>query len=106
MNKILLVEDEQIVRLALKSLIEWEKYNIDINYEAANGKEAIKILEKHPDIDIILTDINMPIMDGIELIEYVHTLKINPEIVVLSAYDDYNLVRKAFKIGVNDYIIK
>jgi len=106
MNKILLVEDEQIVRLALKSLIEWEKYNIDINYEAANGEEAILILEKHPDIDIILTDINMPIMDGIELIEYVNTLKINPEIVVLSAYDDYSLVRKAFKIGVNDYIIK
>lgn len=105
-NKILLVEDEQIVRLALKSLVEWEEYNIDINYEAANGKEAIEILEKHPDIDIILTDINMPIMDGLELIEYVHSLNINPEIVVLSAYDDYSLVRKAFKIGINDYIIK
>lgn len=106
MHKVLLVEDEQIVRLALKSLVDWEKYHMDINYEASNGKEALKILEEHPDIDIMLTDINMPIMDGIELIQHVRKSEMNPEVVVLSAYDDYDLVRSAFKLGVNDYILK
>lgn len=106
MYKVLLVEDEQIVRLALKTLVDWEQYNFDMNYEANNGQQALYIIKRNPDIDIIITDINMPVMDGLTLIYEVQKLKVNPAMIVLSAYDDYDLVRNAFKLGIYDYILK
>lgn len=106
MYKILLVEDEPIFRFALKTLIEWEKYNIDMSLEAANGKKALDIIRDNMDIDVIITDINMPVMDGLKLIEEINEMSINPAIIVLSAYDDFHLVRQAFKYGVTDYILK
>lgn len=104
--KILLVEDEAIVRLALKSLVNWQEHGIDIPLEAGNGIEALDILQKNRDIDVIITDINMPIMNGLELIRRVKEQQLNITFLVLSAYDDYDLVREAFKLGIDDYILK
>ncbi|GMQ59288.1 hypothetical protein AN1V17_36850 [Vallitalea sediminicola] len=106
MYKILLVEDEPIFRFALKTLIEWEKYNIDMSLEAANGKKALDIIKDNMDIDVIITDINMPVMDGLKLLEELKKMSINPAVIVLSAYDDFHLVRQAFQYGVTDYILK
>jgi len=103
----MVVDDEPIVRLAIKSLVEWDDYGFDLTYEASNGKQALKILDKNnKNVDIVITDINMPVMDGLELIAELVQLQDAPEIIVLSAYNDYNLVRKAFKLGVKDYILK
>lgn len=106
MYKALIVDDEPIVGIMLKSLINWEEFGIDAVYEAGNGKQALALLEKQPDIDIVLTDISMPVMDGLQLIEEIKRREWTPEIVVLSAYEDYKLVRSAFKFGVIDYILK
>lgn len=106
MYKIMLVDDEPIVRLAIKSLINWEENGFEMEFEASNGKQAIKILEGNPNIDIIITDINMPVMDGLEFISNISNMGLEPEIIVLSSYNDYDWVRKAFKLGVNDYILK
>lgn len=106
MYKMLLVEDEPIVRLALKSLVDWNSYGFDEVLEASNGKKALEIMKDRGDIDIVITDINMPVMNGIELIEEGKKLGGNTEFLVLSAYDDYPLVRSAFKLGINDYILK
>jgi two-component system response regulator YesN len=106
MYKMLLVDDEPIVRLALKSLVDWNDYGFDEVLEAPNGKKALEIIKNIGDIDIVITDINMPIMNGIELIEKSRSLGIDTEFLVLSAYDDYSLVRSAFKLGINDYILK
>lgn len=106
MYKIMLVEDEPIVRLAIKSLINWEEKGFVIENEASNGRQALKLLEENPNIDIIVTDINMPVMDGLEFISEVARSKMEPEIIVLSSYNDYDWVRKSFKLGVNDYILK
>ncbi len=106
MYKIMLVEDEPIVRLAIKSLINWEEKGFVIENEASNGRQALKLLEENPNIDIIVTDINMPVMDGLEFISEVTRSKMEPEIIVLSSYNDYDWVRKSFKLGVNDYILK
>lgn len=103
MNKILLVDDEPIVRIAIKSLVEWEQNGFIIE-EACNGKQALKLLNE--DTDILVTDINMPIMNGLELIEEINKMKVRPFVLVLSAYDDYNLVRDAFKLDIYDYILK
>ncbi|MBZ9686526.1 response regulator [Clostridium estertheticum] len=106
MYRMLLVEDEPIVRLALKSLVNWENYGFDEILEANNGKKALEILAKNPDIDIVITDMNMPVMNGIQLMEENIKLDNDTRFLVLSAYDDYELVRSAFKLGINDYILK
>ena len=105
MYKMLLVEDEPIVRLALKSLVDWNNYGFDEVLESSNGKKALEIMKSREDIDIVITDINMPVMNGIELIEQGKKLGSDTEFLVLSAYDDYSLVRSAFKLGINDYIL-
>lgn len=106
MNKVLIVDDEPLVRLAVKSLVNWEEQGFVIAGEAANGRQALKVLHDHPDIAIVVTDINMPIMDGLDLIGAIKKAGLNPGIVVLSAYQDYALVRQAFKLGAQDYILK
>jgi len=104
--KVLIVDDEPIVRLAIKSLINWEAYNYSFELEASNGKQALKILDENPEIDIVITDINMPVMNGLELITKIKKLDHYYQIVVLSAHNEYNLVRQAFKLGACDYILK
>lgn len=106
MYKMLLVEDEPIVRLALKSIVDWEKYGFDEVLESSNGRKALEIIKAKGNIDVVITDINMPIMNGIELIEESRRLNIDAQFLVLSAYSDYSLVRSAFKLGINDYILK
>jgi two-component system, response regulator YesN len=106
MYNVIIVDDEPFVRLAIKSLANWEEYGFSFIYEASNGKEALRIFNEKKDIDIFIIDMNMPVMHGLEIIE---NLKINhPEIpvIVLSGYNDYNFVRKAFKLGIIDYILK
>lgn len=106
MYKALIVDDEPIVGIMLKSLIDWEEFGIGDVYEAGNGKQALALMEKQPDIDIVLTDISMPVMDGLQLMEAIKRRGWSPVMVVLSAYEDYKLVRSAFKFGVIDYILK
>lgn len=106
MHKALIVDDEPIVGVMLKTLIDWDEFGISDVYEAANGKQALVLLEKQPDIDVVMTDVSMPVMDGLQLIEEIKRRGWSPVIVVLSAYEDYQLVRSAFKFGVVDYILK
>ncbi len=105
MYNILLVDDESLIRHAIRSLENWEEWGFHFAYEASNGKNALKILE-HSNVDLVLTDIKMPVMDGIEFLE--NAKKTNCEIpfIMLSAYNDFETVRKAFKLGAQDYIVK
>lgn len=106
MLTVMVVDDEPIVGLTIKSLLNWEDFGFSMKYEASNGKQALKILEGNPEIDVIITDMNMPVMGGLELIKILKEREIPASIVVLSAYEDYAFVRNAFKLGVNDYILK
>ncbi len=105
MKKVLIVDDEFLARLGLKTLIDWEEFGYKIVGEAANGKEALEILDR-TDPDILLTDIKMPVMDGLTLIEEVRKRKKNIQIVVLSNHDDFSYAQKAIKFGVTLYILK
>lgn len=108
MHSILVVDDEPFVRLSLVSLHPVDADGFDFAAEASNGAEALAILAARPEIDIVLLDLSMPVLDGLEVLR---RLRAEPlpraiAVIVLSAYDDYHLVRDAFKLGATDYLLK
>ncbi|WP_169736187.1 response regulator [Caldanaerobius polysaccharolyticus] len=105
MFKLLIVDDEEIVRDGLLNLIDWNKVGVLISGAAANGLEALDIYEKKG-ADIVLTDIRMPHMDGLKLMEELKKRDPSIVIIVLSAYDDFSYAQESLKIGAFDYILK
>lgn len=105
MYNVLLVDDDQFVLDSLKNEINWAQYNMKITAACANGKQALEILEKQK-IDVVLTDIRMSPMDGLELAKA--ALKKKPElyIVIMSGYSEFEYARTALKLGVFDYLLK
>ena len=105
MYNILIVDDEPIVKIALRSILSWEEYGFFICGTAGNGLEALSLIEKqHP--DVIITDLKMPGMDGLELIRTLKEKKYPGEILVLSNYEDFDSVRSALLLGAADYLLK
>ncbi|MCH4889391.1 response regulator [Acidaminobacter sp. JC074] len=105
MYKVLIVDDEKIVRLALKNMIEFESLDLELVGEACEGSEAISIVESQH-IDLVITDLMMPVMSGLDLIDSLNKMKYNGKILVLSNHDDFDLVRQALKSGASDYLLK
>jgi two-component system response regulator YesN len=103
--KVFIADDEVIVRVGMKSIIDWHSYGHEVIGEAENGEQAYnKIIKLHP--DLVITDIKMPVTDGIELIKKVKEFDPGIKIIVLSGYGEYNLVRDAMKLGADDYLLK
>ena len=105
MKRVLIVDDETIVRITLRSLIDWEEMGYQVAGDAVHGKQALLYLESGP-VDLVITDMKMPVMDGLGLIEEIHKRGMSPQILVLSGYDDFKLVREAFRMGAADYLLK
>jgi len=105
MFKVLIVDDEKIVRLAIKSMIKWGEHGLEFCGTASNGIAALEIVKKS-NPDIIITDIKMPEMDGVELIRRLREKGYDGEILVLSNYNDFDLVRDALRYGAHDYVLK
>jgi len=108
MHSVLLVDDEPFVRLSLASLCPGGPGGFDLSAEAGNGAEALAVLAARPEIDLVLLDLSMPVMDGLEVLR---RLRAEPPsrplaVIVLSAHDDYHLVRHAFTLGAVDYLLK
>ena len=105
MKKIMIVDDELLVRTGIKSLVNWEKHGYQVVCDAANGEEAKeKIGHFRP--DIILTDLKMEPGDGFELIRYCRKNFPEIKLLVLSNYNDFDNVRRAMKMGASDYLFK
>lgn len=102
---ILIVDDEPVIRIGLRTLIDWESHGMTLAAEANDGMEALCLLEER-DIDILVTDIRMPRMDGLELIRRARTIRDDLGVLVLSCLDDYIFVREAMKLGASDYMLK
>ena len=100
----LIVDDEMIERKGIRMLLS--RMNIRENIlEASNGEEALEVFEKEK-IDVLLTDINMPFMDGIELLSRIHEAYPGTETVIFSGYDEFSYAKKAISYGVFAYILK
>lgn len=105
MFKVLIVEDEMFVRLGIKASIDWEKLGMEVVADAEDGQAAWTAYQEHKP-HLILTDIKMPVMDGITLIEKIRERDSRVKIVILSCLEEFELVRKALVLGVSDYILK
>ena len=105
MIRVILVEDDKLVRKGLISSFDWEKFNMKIVGDAKNGEKALELLESH-EVELIITDLAMPIMSGIELIRRVKVLYPSIFIVVLSLHQDFEYIQEAMRLGAIDYISK
>ena len=105
MYKILIVEDDVFYRYEIRNFMDWEAYGFQVIGEAMNGKCALDCLKEEIP-DLILTDISMPEMNGIELLKQVRECYPRIKCIVLSSYDDFNFVKDAMKLGARDYILK
>ena len=106
MIKVLVADDEKIVHHGLQALANWEEYGFSLCYDAYNGAQALEVLRNNPDIRIVLTDLQMPKMNGLQFLEELQKQGSDVKVIVLSAHDSYDLIRQAFKLNVSDYIIK
>jgi len=105
MYRILIVDDEALVRRGIKRSINWNELDIEMVAEAENGVEALEqVLENVP--DIILLDICMPKMDGLEFASIVKQQYPQIKIVIITGFDDFEYARTALRTGVDDYILK
>ncbi|WP_141503870.1 response regulator [Paenibacillus luteus] len=105
MLKLIIVDDELLMRIGLRSLIHWEEHGFQIVGEASNGKEALEIAAKASP-DLIITDVRMPTMDGLELIRETSKFLKNCKYVILSNFDEFRYVKEAMQLGASDYLIK
>lgn len=105
MYKVLIVDDEMIVRIGLKSMIDWNAYGFEIIGESSNGEDAFnKYLTLNP--DLVITDIKMPKKDGLWLTKKIKETNEDAQVVVLTCYDEFDYARDALKFQVSDYILK
>lgn len=103
--KVLIADDEPIVRKAMQTLVEWEKLDCRLTEMASNGQEVIDALKK--DIpDILILDIQMPGMNGIEIARHIWKEKLPCKVILLTAYADFSYAQQAVKYDVVDYVIK
>ena len=105
MKKVMLVEDEEFILQGIRCIIDWEEISMTVTAMAHNGKEALELFQKEP-VDIIVTDVEMPLMDGLELLREIRKISPKTRCIILSGYDDFEYARTALKLDVDDYILK
>jgi YesN/AraC family two-component response regulator len=104
-KNILLVDDERWVRTALKWTINKLNLALHVVHECENGLEALDWIKQN-DADLVLTDIRMPIMDGLSLVKELGHLKKKHDVIVISVHDEFQFVQQAMRAGVTDYLLK
>lgn len=102
---LLVVEDEVIVRLGLRQMVDWNRLGIVWRAEASNGEEALQLVDTEH-IDIVLTDIRMPGIDGLEFAKRLKTRRPEIQIIFISSFDNFQYAREAIRIGAVDYLHK
>lgn len=105
MIKIVIIDDEPLVRMGMKSMIEWQQYGYQIVGEAGNGVQGLKLIQEF-DPDVVLVDLMMPQMDGIELITQAKEKGFKGKFIILTCVSEFEYLQKAIRLGVSRYILK
>ena len=105
MLKLLIVDDEAIIRRGIHYYIDWGAHGIEVIGEAANGQEGLQMVsQKQP--DIVVTDIRMPVMDGIEMARQLKALYPQIHVIILTGYNENEYLHSAIRVGITDFILK
>ncbi|NRF93766.1 response regulator [Paenibacillus frigoriresistens] len=105
MINLMIVDDEERARIGIRTLIDWHQHDITIIAEASDGAEALDLIRINH-VDILLTDIRMPEMDGLELIEIVKQEFPHVKSVIMSGYNEFTYAKRALSLGASDYLLK
>ena len=105
MMNVFLVDDEIAIRESLRNTFPWEEKGFQLVGEAPDGEMALPMI-RDLNVDILLTDIRMPFMDGMKLCEEIQRTMPWVERIILSGYDDFEYARKAITLGVSEYLLK
>lgn len=103
--RVVIVDDEVLIRQGIKHYLDWEQEGFTIVGEASNGEEALQLIEETSP-HIVITDVVMPIMDGLQLTEKIKESYEEIAVIILSSFSDFDYVRSTFQNGVADYILK
>jgi two-component system response regulator YesN len=103
--RVLIAEDEMLVRNGIVSSVPWEKHGMSVVAEASNGADAFELFAREKP-DIVVTDLKMPVMGGMELIAKIRQSDQRAKIIILSCLEEFELARQALAYGVTDYILK
>ena len=105
MYRLLIVDDEYPVRAGLRTVVPWERVGCQVVGEASNGRQALAFLEG-AEVDLVLTDIKMPVMDGLEFMKAARGNGFDGEFIVLTCYAEFGLAQEALRAGAADYVLK
>lgn len=105
MYSVFLVDDEPFIIEGLRSILEWNDYGLQVVGSAENGEEAWEILQLEP-ADIVISDIMMPLMTGLQLIERMKEQETDTKFIVLSGYNEFQYVKECIKLGIENYLLK
>ncbi|WP_129728864.1 response regulator transcription factor [Ectobacillus funiculus] len=103
--KVLIADDEPIIREGIREAINWEALQMEVVAEAEDGEEALELVLEHS-VDILLADLNMPIMNGITLIKNLREKRPQCKIVIITGHDEFTYAQEAVRLHVTDYILK
>ena len=103
--KVLIVDDEKLERVLISNSVEWEKNGFEVIGEAGNGEEALEFFDMNQP-DLILTDINMPFMDGVTFAQRIRERSKSCHIIMLTGYREFEYARKAVALGVDEFLVK
>jgi two-component system response regulator YesN len=102
----IIVDDEPYVRQMLKNMIPWNRLSLVLVGEFFNGQDAYNRIKQDNRIDLVITDLRMPVMDGLQLIKETFAVRRDITFIVISAFNDFHLVKEAFMLGAKDYLLK
>lgn len=102
---VLIVDDDKLARKGLVAIMDWEKYGFEVVGDVQNGRKALEFLRNHP-VDIVFTDIDMPEIDGLELMQMCGEEFPEIKFVILSVYENFSYAQTAIRMGALDYISK
>ncbi|MDQ0192918.1 response regulator transcription factor [Paenibacillus wynnii] len=105
MYKLILVEDEEDVREGIIAQIDWAKYGFEVVDQAENGREAAESIDRLMP-DVVVTDIQMPFMNGLQLAEWIRSRHPNTKIIILTGYDEFEYAQRAIKLQIDEYVLK
>jgi two-component system response regulator YesN len=105
MNKIMIADDEANVREGIRDNLNWGELGFEVVGDFENGREVIEAAS-HLQPDVVLPDINMPFVDGLEVSRYLFNHFPHTKIIILTGYDEFDYAQQALKLKVHDYILK